>query len=62
MKIKNNPIKIESINTNANTNAIINNNEKSDKRKYINTYKTFSDISTNQNETTQKIGTYLKST
>ena len=62
MKIKNNPIKIESINTNANTNANINNNEKSDKRKYINTYKTFSDISTNQNETTQKIGTFLNST
>ena len=60
IKIKNNPIKIESINTNTNANK--NNNEKSDKRKYINTYKTFSDISTNQNETTQKIGTFLNST
>lgn len=62
IKIKNNSIKIESINTNANTNFNINNNEKSDKRKYINTYKTFSDISTNQNETTQKNGTFLNST
>ena len=62
MKIKNNSIKIDSINTITNTNPYLNNNEKSDKRKYINAYKTLSEISTNHNETTQKIGTNLNNT
>jgi len=47
--IRSNPIKIESINTNSNINVNI--NEKSVKSKYINTYKTFSEISSNLNDT-----------
>ena len=47
--IRSNPIKIESINTNSNINGNI--NEKSVKSKYINTYKTFSEISSNLNDT-----------
>ena len=51
------PIKIESIKKNNN----IINNEKSKKKFIMNTYKTFSDISTKPNET-QKINTTLNST
>jgi hypothetical protein len=57
--IKSIPIKIESINSNTNIN--VNNNEKSVKSKYINTYKTFSEISSNHNDT-QKIETTLNTT
>ena len=59
--IKSIPIKIESINTNIHTNINVNNNEKSVKSKYINTYKTFSEISSNHNDT-QKIETTLNTT
>lgn len=55
--IKSIPIKIESINTNINGN----NNEKGVKSKYINTYKTFSEISSNHNDT-QKNETTLNTT
>ena len=57
--IKGIPIKIESINTNTNIN--VNNNEKSVKSKYINTYKTFSEISSNHYDT-QKNETTLNTT